>query len=275
MTERSISRKKLTWIFVILGLTLLLAGSIFGIDWVNYFLKTNAVYPVIAKPFITVIAMLLVLGIGKDRLSKRDWWLLFAAFCCMLPTDILMSVVVFSPSLSVGGLTFMIGGVLSIMAHLFLIIRLSKGINLFKPFNWKGVWLPILIYVIPAIIILILWQDIVRVGHAAIAPAYTAFFCTTMWLAWEHVRQGTGLPRINAWMAAIAATCWFGTEITGEIYNLAMGNISELMFRLVWVFYGTNVILWALSGYRWVKDKEIKKGSKSKSKQSSKAKSKN
>jgi hypothetical protein len=25
------------------------------------------------------------------------------------------------------------------------------------------------------------------------------------------------------------------------------------MFRLVWVFYGTNVILWALSGYRWVK----------------------
>jgi len=181
----SISQPKLTWIFVMLGLTLLLAGSVFGVDWANYFLKTSAVYPVIAKPVITVIAMILVLAIGKNRLSKRDWWLLFAAFCCMLPTDILMSVVVFSPTLSVGGLTFMIGGVLSIIAHLFLIIRLSKGINLFKPFNWKGVWLPILIYGIPAIIIVILWQDIVRVGHAAIAPAYTAFFCTTMWLAWE------------------------------------------------------------------------------------------
>jgi len=282
MTEHSISRKKLTWIFVLIGFTLLLAGSVFGVDWANYFLKTSAVYPVIAKPVITVIAMILVLGIGRDRLSKRDWRLLFAAFCCMLPTDILMSVVVFSPTLSVGGLTFMIGGVLSIIAHLFLIIRLSKGINLFKPFNWKGVWLPILIYGIPAIIIVILWQDIVRVGHAAIAPAYTAFFCTTMWLAWEHVRQGTGLPKLNAWMAAIAATCWFGTEITGEIYNLAMGNISEVMFRLVWVFYGTNVILWALSGYRWGKTplaesqgKKKEKGKKSaklKGKQSSKGK---
>ena len=66
------------------------------------------------------------------------------------------------------------GGVLSIIAHLFLIIRLSKGIKLFKPFNWKGVWLPLLIYLIPAIIIVILWQDIVRVGHAAIAPAAIA-----------------------------------------------------------------------------------------------------
>jgi hypothetical protein len=155
------------------------------------------------------------------------------------------------------------------------------------------VWLPILIYGIPAVIIVILWKDIVRVGHAAIAPAYTAFFCTTMWLAWEHVRQGTGLPKINAWMAAIAATCWFGTEITGEIYNLALGNISEVMFRLVWVFYGTNVILWALSGYRWGKEslaaparvpgkaqskkkakESKKKGSKLKAKQSSKLKGK-
>jgi hypothetical protein len=88
------------------------------------------------------------------------------------------------------------------------------------------------------------------VGHAAIAPAYTAFFCTTMWFAWETVRHEL-LPRPNAWMAAIAATCWFATEITGEIYNLSLGNISEIMFRLVWVFYGTNVVLWALSGFRW------------------------
>jgi hypothetical protein len=259
MTPKSISRLKLTWIAIMVGLALLLAGSVFGVDWANFFLKTNALYPMIGKPFITLIAMILVLWIGRDRLSKRDWWLLFAAFCCMLPTDILMSLVVVSPTMGVGGLVFMIGGVLSIIAHLFLIIRLSKGIKLFKPFNWKGVWLPILIYGIPAVIILVLWKDIARVGHAAIAPVYTAFFCTTMWLAWEHLRQGTGLPKVNAWMAAIAATCWFGTEITGEIYNLALGNISEVMLRLVWVFYGTNAILWALSGYQWKKETESAK----------------
>ena len=251
---QALSPRKRTFVAVVLALTLLLAGSVFGVDWANYFAGTSLLYPALAKPGITVLAMVLLLGIGRDRLSQRDWNLLLAAFCCMLPTDILMSVVVLSPSLSVGSWVFMIGGVLSIVAHIFLIIRLAKGLNLRKNFKWGDLWLPLVIYGSAGIIVIILWQDIVRVGHAAIAPAYTAFFCTTMWFAWESLRRGT-LPRANAWMAAIAATCWFGTEITGEIYNLGLGNLSEIMFRLVWVFYGTNVILWALSGYRWGEEK--------------------
>ena len=71
-----------------------------------------------------------------------------------------------------------------------------------------------------------------------------------MWFAWKTVHHKL-LPRPNAWMAAIAATYWFAIEITGEIYNLALEDISEIMCRLVWVFYGTNVVLWALSGFRW------------------------
>lgn len=251
--DMPIPRAKLTWIFILLGLTLLLAGSVFGVDWANYFLGANALYPAVGKPVITLLAMALVLSIGKDRLSRKDWRLLFAAFCCMLPTDILMSVVVVSPSLSVGSWVFMVGGGLSILAHIFLIVRLAghgapawkAGGNLFG-----RLWLPVLIYGSAAAILIVLWPDVVRVGHAAIAPAYTAFFCTTMWFAWETVRRKL-LPGPNAWMAAIAATCWFATEITGEIYNLGLGNISEVMFRLVWVFYGTNVVLWALSGFRW------------------------
>jgi len=250
----TLSRSKLTWIFIVLGVTILLAGSVFGMDWANYFLGTSALYPAIGKPVITLLAMVLVLSIGKDKLSSKDWWLLFAAFCCMLPTDILMSVVVVSPSLSVGGWVFMLGGVLSIIAHIFLILRLaSHGLNYFKTFKITDAWLPVLIYGSAAVILIILWPDVVRVGHAAIAPAYTAFFCTTMWFAWEAVRRKL-LPRPNASMAAIAATCWFATEITGEIFNLSLGNISEIMFRLVWIFYGTNVVLWSLSGYRWVKE---------------------
>jgi hypothetical protein len=244
------SKTKRNWVFGMVGATLLLAGSIFGVDWMNYFAGTASLYPMVAKPIITLLAMVLVLGIGRNRLGNRDWWLLFAAFCCMLPTDILMSVVVVSPSLSVGSWVFMVGGGLSIIAHIFLIIRLARGLPYFKPFDWKGIWLPILVYGIAAIILVVLWPDVARVGHAAIAPAYTAFFCTTMWFAWETVRHKL-LPRPNAWMVAIAATCWFATEIAGEIYNLSLGNISEIMFRLVWVFYGTNVVLWALSGFRW------------------------
>lgn len=243
--------KKIT-VFVILGVTLVLAGSVFGVDWMNYFSGTNHLYPAYGKPAITLFAMVIVLITGRDRISDKDYRLLLAAFCCMLPTDILMSIVVVSPSLSVGSWVFMLGGVLSIMAHIFLIIRISHGL----PYLKKGaggitrLWLPLVIYGSAVLVITILWKDIVRVGHAAIAPVYTAFFCTTMWFAWETLRNRL-YPKINALMVSLAATCWYITEITGEIYNLGLGDISQIMFRLVWVFYGTNVILWALSGYRW------------------------
>jgi hypothetical protein len=248
-----VSKTKRYWVFGIVGVALLLAGSIFGVDWLNYFAGTASLYPAVAKPVITLLAMAIVLSTGRNSLSTKDWRLLFAAFCCMLPTDILMSVVVLSPSLSVGSWVFMVGGVLSIVAHIFLILRMARGLPYLRHYKWSDAWLPLVIYGAAAVILGILWKDVVRVGHAVIGPIYTAFFCTTMWFSWEALRRRL-YPPPNAWMAAIAATCWFATEIAGEIYNLNIGNISQILFRLVWVFYGTNVILWALSGFRWTED---------------------
>ncbi|EKD88614.1 MAG: hypothetical protein ACD_34C00434G0001, partial [uncultured bacterium] len=105
----AISDKKRNVVFGILGLTLLLAGSVFSADWMNYFNKTTSLYPAIAKPCITLLAFVLVLIAGAHKLERRDWMLLLAAFCCMLPTDILMSLVVVSPTLGVGGWVFMVG----------------------------------------------------------------------------------------------------------------------------------------------------------------------
>ena len=250
-----ISDKKRTLVYALLGLTLLLAGSVFGADWMNYFNKTTSLFPAIGKPCITLLAFVIVLLTGANRLERRDWNLLLLAFLCMLPTDILMSLVVVSPTLSVGGWVFMVGGVLSIVAHVFLIIRVGRGLHYLKKFQWKDLWLPVVIYGSAVAVILILWPDIVRVGHAVLGPVYTAFFCTTMWFAWETVRRKL-YPAANAWMVALAATCWYATEILGEIYNLSLGNLSEITFRFVWVFYGANVVLWALSGYRWHADKK-------------------
>ncbi len=252
-SQSVIQDRKFPWLLAVLGAALLLAGSVFAVDWMNYTFQSGSLYSAAAKPVITLLAMLLVLTAGSSRLEKRDWTLLLLAFACMLPTDILMSLVVVSPALSVGSSVFMIGGILSITAHIFLIIRVGRGFSAVKNFTLKDAWLPVLIYGIAAVIVLILWQDLVRVGHAVIGPVYTAFFCTTMWLSWETVRRRL-YPAPNAWMAALAATCWFATEITGEVYNLGLGAISNIFFCLVWVFYGANVFLWALSGYRWVKE---------------------
>jgi hypothetical protein len=243
---------KLVWILSLVGLTILLAGSVFGVDWANYFVKSNLLYPAIGKPVITLLAFILVLITGVNKLSKKDWLYLFLAFLCMLPTDILMSVVAVNPNIAVGDLTFMIGGVLSIISHILLIIRIAHGWKWLKDFRIKDIWLPLLIFGSAVIFMVLLWPEIKAVGHAAIAPAYTAFFCTTAWIAWENVRRKL-YPKTNAWMVAIAATGWYMTEVIGEIFNLGLGNVSEIAFRLVWIFYGTNVVLWALSGYTWDK----------------------
>jgi hypothetical protein len=250
-----VSDKKRKVVFGFLAVILLVAGSVFSADWMNYFNKTSSLYPAIAKPFITLLAFVLVLIAGAHKLEQRDWMLLLAAFCCMLPTDILMSLVVVSPSLSVGGWVFMVGGVLSIIAHVFLIIRVGRGFHYLKKFQLKDLWLPLVIYGIAALIVVVLWSDLVRVGHGVIGPIYTAFFCTTMWFSWETVRRKL-YPACNAWFVALAATCWFATEILGEIYNLGLGTLSNITFGLVWIFYGSNVVFWALSTYRWHTDKK-------------------
>ncbi len=251
----TISEKKRKAVFIILGFILLLAGSVFSADWMNYFNKTSSLYPAIAKPCITLLAFLMVLIAGRHKLDRRDWVLLTLAFCCMLPTDILMSLVVVSPTLSVGGWVFMVGGVLSIIAHIFLILRVGRGLLYLKKFQPKEIWLPLVIYGSAVVMVVLLWTDLVRVGHAVIGPIYTAFFCTTMWFAWETVRRRL-YPVCNAWFVALAATCWYATEILGEIYNLGLGTLSNITFGLVWVFYGANVVFWALSGYRWHSEKK-------------------
>ena len=67
---------------------------------------------------------------------------------------------------------------------------------------------------------------------------------------------GGTYPRANAWMAALAASGWYATEVIGEIYNLGLGDISDIAFRIVWIFYGSNVVLWALSGFNWGEKKQ-------------------
>jgi hypothetical protein len=234
----------------LLGSLLLLAGSVFGVDFLGLALGMRFAYPMLGKPGITVLAAsIALLALGRN-LGRGDYALLLAAFACMVPTDILMSVVVLDPALSVGGLTFMIGGLLSIVADLFLIIRHCDRFRFLKGFRARELWLPLVIYGSTAAILVLLWPGIVRVGHAVIAPVYTAFFCTLAWVCWEGVRRRT-YPRPNAIFAAAAATCWFATEIVGEIYNLGLGPASDVALRVVWLFYAPNVALWALSAFDW------------------------
>lgn len=254
----TVSRRR--FVFAVLGAVLLLAGSVYAVDWTVYLYGIPArLYPGIGKPGITLLCLVLVLSIGRHHLDRRDRALLLFAFLCMLPTDILMSVVALVPGVPVDSPVFMAGGVLSIFAHVILAVRHGRGFPYFRK-TWRmertgetlleRAWLPALIYGSAVLLVVFLWDDMARVGHLVIGPIYTAFFCTSTWFAWETVRYRL-YPKANAWMAALAMTCWYLTEIAGEIYNIGIGDASEIAFRVVWVFYGTTVVLLALSGFRW------------------------
>jgi hypothetical protein len=107
-----------------------------------------------------------------------------------------------------------------------------------------------LVYGACALALMPLLEPMIEVGHAGLGLIYSAFVATSMWIGWETVRFGL-YARPNAWMISIAMTCWFATEITGEIYNVQIGVISDILFSRVWVFYGTTILCLALSGYRW------------------------
>jgi hypothetical protein len=236
---------------VIIGIVLLavvVLTSALTVDWMNYFFESGSIYSFYAKPVVTLLSLILVVLMKKN--SIKGWWLLLAAFVCMFVTDILMSIVPLSAAETVGGTTFMIGGILSIVAHALIILRIRENWYCIKNLTWKRAWLPILVYGVAVVAIVILWKDIVRVGHGVLAPVYTFFFCTTMWFSWETLRSKL-FPKINAVMMGLAATGWFLTEIFGEIYNLQIGHLSAITFNVVWIFYGSNVILWALSTIDW------------------------
>lgn len=252
--EEKMNKKRLifTIIFVLVAVAVLV--SALTVDWMNFIYKNGCIYSFYAKPIVTLLCFIYILVMKKDTIG--GWWYLVAAFLMMVVTDVLMSIVPLSATETVGGVTFMIGGILSILAHVLLILRIRCGWDCIKKMTWKRLWLPVVIYGSAVVVLLVLWKDVVRVGHAAIAPAYLCFFCTTMWFAWETVRDHL-YPRKNALMMAFAATGWFLCEIVGEVYNLALGTISSVSFCLVWIFYGANVILWALSSVSWDKENPI------------------
>ncbi|HWQ58357.1 MAG TPA: hypothetical protein VN540_04985 [Clostridia bacterium] len=235
------------------ALALAVLSSAIAVDWMNYAYHSGSVYSFWAKPTVTLLSFVLLLVMRKW--SIRGWGMLVAAFACMFVTDILMSIVPLSAKETVGGTVFMVGGILSIAAHAILILRIRSDWHCVRKLTLRRSWLPLLTYGVAVVAIVILWKDIVRVGHAVLAPIYTFFFCTTMWFSWETVRSGL-YPKPNAVMMGLAASGWFMTEIFGEIFNLDLGMISSVTFCLVWIFYGSNVMLWALSTVDWAKLRE-------------------
>jgi len=252
-------QRKRNLVISLVGVILLLAGSFIAFDWAIYLFGIETIYAGVAKPVVSLICLILALLVGSDGVDRRDTLLLVIAFLLIVPVDILMSVVVFSPEMSVSSPAFMTGGVLSILAHLVLLVRHGRGFpylrSEFRRERGKAslgsfLWLPALIFSVWALVLISLFEPMARVGHLLIGLVYSGLAAASTWVAWETVRFEL-YPKLNGWLVGIAMSCWFATEILGETYNVQIGPISDVAFNFVWIFYGTTVVCVALSGYRW------------------------
>jgi hypothetical protein len=272
--DQPIKKKRLNWVLVVVCINILLFGAIFAVDWtVVLFEEFNmpwmdfprpfglkqTVFTGAAKALNSVLCLVIVLMILDSRIDKKDWFLLFAAFLFIVPTDIIMRIIDLDPRLDATTPLFMVGGVTSILAHFLLFFRHGRGFPYWRKSkraelpkkNWFQIlWLPVVIFGSAAIAIGFLWNDMVAVNHQIIGPAYTAFFCMNTWVAWETVRYKL-YPKRNAIFAAIGVSLWYLTEVVGEIFNVQIGLASSIAFQFVWMVYGPGILLIALSGIRY------------------------
>ncbi|MBN2155148.1 MAG: hypothetical protein JW776_03840 [Candidatus Lokiarchaeota archaeon] len=272
--EQPITGKKLTWVLVIVCVNILLMGAIFAVDWMVFLYEEiifvgmeypkpfglkQTLFTGVAKSGNSVLCLFIVLIVLDNRIDKKDWILLFGAFLCMVPTDIIMRIIDLAPGLDASTPIFMVGGVLSIFAHFLLLFRHGRKFPYWRKSSrdllpkktiFQKLWLPILIYGSAVVAITILWKDMAVIDHLIIGPVYTLFFTTNTWIAWEAVRYKL-YPKRNGIFAAIGVTLWYLTEVVGEIFNVQIGLASSVAFQLVWMVYGPGILLLALSGIRY------------------------
>ena len=251
-----IGKKKRKLILIIVAICIVIMISFMIADWIAFFQGYQSIYSAIMKPTVSVLTGIIVFSIGENALDEKDKKLLTLSYFFIIPTDISMSIVRFAPNPTIELIVFLIGGVLSILAHIVLIWRHGKGFEYLKSKERSVISkiLPLLvIYAIVTVIFIPLIPGFIRVGHLEIAAFYAGFLGISTWIAYETIRNKL-YPPINAWLIFIAITCWLLTEIVGAIYNIQIGVISDVIFNIIWIFYGTTVILLSLSGYRWTEE---------------------
>jgi hypothetical protein len=247
-----ISKNKRIFIYFMVAAIVFIEGTFMAVDWIVFFTGIQTTYSMIMKPVVSFICGIIVFLIGKNAIDNKDRKYLALAFCFIIPVDILMSVVVYLGG-ERGLIAFIIGGILSIIAHFVLIYRHGRGFNYLKSKERSfisKIYPLVIIYLIIIVIFIPLIEPFQRVGHLEIAAAYAAFLGISTWLAWETIRNKL-YPRLNAWLIMIGISCWLVTEIVGAIYNIQIGTISNMVFPIIWGFYGTAITCLALSGYRW------------------------
>lgn len=243
------------------ALVLLITGSFLSVDWINALQPASYLYPAFVKPVVSALCAVLVFFSYRTRLSSKDFWLLSYAFACILVVDTCMSIYVYARPGSLTEISFLIGAILSIVAHILLVIRHARGFGFLKV-SPAGTNQPVLrslgfslwFYLPVVLIFILLSPSLMKVNQFWPSLIYALIITTSVWVAWEVFRRKL-FPLPNAILIAAGVTSWFITELVGVIHNIQIGLLSAIAVPLTWHFYMPAILLLALSGYQWRENK--------------------
>jgi hypothetical protein len=243
-------------VLALVGLILFVTGSFIAIDWFTYFKGGSSIYPAVAKPLVSTLCALVAFLAWKHGLEKSDFLWLALTFACIVIVDVTMSIYVYSTNAALAASIFIVGALLSIVAHIFLIIRHAKGFKFLSESRGRyssllsRLGFPAAFYLPIVILLLILSPYLQKVGQFWPSLVYALILTTSLWVAWEAFRRGF-FPRANAWLLALGVSFWFVCELVGVVHNIQIGTLSDLAMRLTWHFYMPGILLLALSGHNY------------------------
>ncbi|MCX7921191.1 MAG: hypothetical protein N3B21_04085 [Clostridia bacterium] len=251
------SRKIL--MFIILGAIIFLFGGYTTTDWLRLTTEelrgamATTVYPRLSKVVVTFLCAALILVIGKYGLNKKDTRFLKVAFGLIVIADILMYI----------GQVMAGVGVFALV-HAIMIYRNGTGIMEF--ISNKGISKNKKAFLTYLIVIILF--DVLSLTFLMYPPlkgnilffiiaGYAAFLSISLFVALATIKIQK-LPRTNAVLASWGITFFFLCDFTVGLYIILQpGSLKLFVDNLTWMFYTPSLVLIALSGYDFRKNKII------------------
>jgi hypothetical protein len=244
---KPIGRRKEIAVLVLVAVTMFVTGCYVGVDWAAYFHPFESRFPPVAGYARDVLCAAVVLSIGRNRISARDWRLLLTAFALTMVADWFLTL----NDQPLPGTVIFLG------VHALLIVRHAQGLRASLARAGRGRTLRLMTisalvcYGAAVALIATVAPVLKRSGQFALDAIYLLFLATSLWAGWGALIR-RAYPRLNAWFVAVGMTFFYLCDVTVGLAVAQSGTpAGRILNDLIAFSYTPALLLLALSGVAW------------------------
>jgi len=247
LVREPMGRDKEVAVLVLVSVTMFVTGTYVGVDWAAFFHPFQSRFPAVAGYARDLLCVVILLLVGRNRLSPHDDRLLLAAFGLTLIADYFLTL----RDDALPGTAIFLG------VHALLIARHAQG--------WRASLAPLerartlrllvvsglVVYGAAGLLIARVAPILSRTGQLALDTVYLLFLASSLWMGWGTLIRRF-YPRMNAWFVAIGMTFFFLCDVTVGLSVAQSGTHAGVVLSdLIAFFYTPALLLLTLSGFAW------------------------